>query len=135
MPSEMLLICSLIVFAKQSPALRDAPQAMDFAQRGATRRGINPHSPAASSNKPAATSRGKDSWPNQAEIKEQKGGDDQDRFAQPVRAIQSVFFRRFPTDLPQSTCSLSSPRMEARWPKRVPGVALRFGDSRSGYDR
>lgn len=44
---------------------------------------------------------GKDSWPNQAEIKEQKGGDDQDRFAQPVRAIQSVFFRRFPTDLPQ----------------------------------
>ncbi len=48
----------LIVFAKQSPALRDAPQAMDFAQRGATRRGINPHSPAASSNKPAATSQG-----------------------------------------------------------------------------
>ena len=32
----------LIVFAKQTPAFGNAPQAVNFAQRGAARRGIDP---------------------------------------------------------------------------------------------
>ena len=92
----------LIVFAKQSPALRDAPQAVDFAQRGAARWGIDP--PQAGSEQQQTSGDqpgGKDDRPNQAEIKEQERGDDQDRFAQTVRAVQGMFFRALPTDLPQ----------------------------------
>jgi len=74
---------------------------VNFAQRGAARRGIDP--PHASGEKQYPRGHqpgGKNGWPNQAEIKEQEGGDDQDRFAQPIRPVEGVFFPTFPTDLP-----------------------------------
>jgi hypothetical protein len=112
----------LIVFTKQ-PQRLGTPRRQWISRSDVLRGGINPHRPAAKQ-QPAAQQPGEKRWAHQAEIKQQESGDDQDRFAQTIRAAQGVFFRRFRRMFSSSTCSLSSPRMEAWVPRRVPARSL-----------
>ena len=92
----------LIVFTKQTPALGRTAQAVDLTQRGFGWRSEQSPQPGCQQQHRAASQPGDEHIRRQqADKKEQEGGDDQNGLTNAVRAAQGILFMRLLTNVQQ----------------------------------
>ena len=92
----------LIVFTKQTPALGRTAQTVDLSQRGFGRRGEQSPQPGSQQQHRTTGQPGdKHIRRQQADKKEQEGGDDQNGFPNAVRAAQGILFMRLLANVQQ----------------------------------